>query len=144
MSPGRGRGVFALRDIPKGTTVDISAVLLFSAAEYEAHPGQRSVLDNYTYRWDRGRYALALGLGSIFNHSRSGGVNCGYVRDFARSTITYVTTRDVRAEREIFISYGDKLWFDADDEFASDSSISDDDDAFLSRCRVCLDSADEG
>ena len=145
-SPGKGRGVFALRDIPKHTVLDVCPVLIFPQDEYAAY-GRHTRLDHYTYRW-RGGFALALGLGSIFNHAPS--PNCGWVRNMDAETITYCTIKDVVAGSELFISYGvdaSKLWFDTssgggdDDGASSDSdasSVSTDDPDFLSRVQLKL------
>ena len=54
--------------------------------------------------------ALALGLGSMFNHSRS--QNVGFRRDVENQTLVFSTLRDVEAQEELCISYGSKLWFD--------------------------------
>ncbi|KAG0165860.1 hypothetical protein DFQ28_008181 [Apophysomyces sp. BC1034] len=106
--PIRGRGVFTNAFIPRNTLIDISPVLLFSHDEYERH-GQHTILDEYTYRWKDG-YALALGLGSMFNHSNN--PNVGYVRSFEQRLIRYITMNDIQADEELCISYGSHLWFD--------------------------------
>jgi SET domain-containing protein len=106
--PIRGRGVFTRVFIPKNTLVEISPILLFSSEEYAAH-GKFTILDSYTYCW-QGGYALALGLGSMFNHDSC--PNVGFIRDIPNSLIKYVTLRDVQQEEELCISYGNHLWFD--------------------------------
>ncbi|KAI0042159.1 hypothetical protein FA95DRAFT_1500442 [Auriscalpium vulgare] len=106
---GKGRGVFASRAIPAQSLIEISPVLLFSASEYEAH-GKHTVLDHYTFKWRDGRMALALGLGSLFNHSES--PNVSYVLDRTTESIRYTTTRAVKPDEELCIFYGSKLWFD--------------------------------
>lgn len=111
--PKRGRGVFPMTFIPCNTVIEVSPILLFRHDEYKAH-GQYTALDEYTYRWRDG-YALALGLGSMFNHSRR--PNVGFVRDFEDQVIRYVTLRDVQPGEELCISYGTHLWFeDASEE----------------------------
>ena len=137
VAPVRGRGVFATRDILKGTLVDVSPVLLFNDEEYSAH-GKHTVLDHYTYRW-RGGYALALGLGSIFNHSAS--PNTGFLRDMDKQTISYITLRDVPVGSELYICYGSSLWFDdavgeGGDIRSPDDSEEEDDAHFLSRLQL--------
>lgn len=61
-----GRGVFAAVDLPAGTLVEVSHVLLFPAKEYHEH-GRYTQLDDYTYVWSKGAegktMALALGIG---------------------------------------------------------------------------------
>ncbi|KAI9193466.1 uncharacterized protein BJ171DRAFT_398591, partial [Polychytrium aggregatum] len=108
--PKRGRGVYATKTIPANTLVDISPILFFTPEEYQAH-GRHTILDHYTYKWQNGSMALALGLGSLFNHS-SRCQNVGFIRDFEHSCIKYYTLRDIQPEQELFISYGDHLWFD--------------------------------
>jgi tRNA-specific adenosine deaminase 3 len=130
-SPGRGRGVFALRDIPSRSTLDVSPVLVFSAAEYESH-ARHTLLREYCFVWRDGRgapsMALCLGRGSIFNHARE--PNAGWLCDVAAGEIRFVTLRDVCAGEELFICYGRHLWFDdvdGDDGSESDGGSFDDD-----------------
>lgn len=108
--PQRGRGVFTIMDIDKGTLIHISPVLLFDHTEYSEH-GKYTQLDHYTYCW-RGGYALALGLGSMFNHEPFGHQNVGFVRDMERSLIKYIALRDISAGEELCICYGHDVWFE--------------------------------
>jgi tRNA-specific adenosine deaminase 3 len=84
-------------------------VLLFTKEEYEAH-GQYTVLDQYTYKWRDGRMALALGLGSLFNHSET--PNVSYVLDPSNDSIRYMTTKPIDPHQELCIFYGHNLWFE--------------------------------
>ncbi|KAG0345622.1 hypothetical protein BG004_003466 [Podila humilis] len=109
----KGRGVVTAVPIPARTTIDLSPILLFPSEEYTQH-GKFTQLDHYTYRW-LGGMALALGLGSMFNHSKY--PNVGFQRDFENRMIRYTTLRDVAAGEELCISYGANLWFpDMEDE----------------------------
>ncbi|KAF9585766.1 hypothetical protein BGW38_000851 [Lunasporangiospora selenospora] len=103
----KGRGVVTKSFIPSRTLVDISPILLFPTEEYNTH-GQFTQLDHYTYRW-QGGMALALGLGSMFNHSKY--PNVGFQRDFENKMIRYTTLRDIQSGEELCISYGPNLWF---------------------------------
>ncbi|KAJ2564289.1 hypothetical protein GGH12_002046 [Coemansia sp. RSA 1822] len=107
----RGRGVFTQQAIAKGTLIHISPVLVFSQAEYSEH-GKHTCLDHYTYCWKGGTFALALGLGSMFNHEPSGLENVGFVRDMDQALIKYVALRDIPAGDELCICYGLNVWFD--------------------------------
>jgi tRNA-specific adenosine deaminase 3 len=110
-SPGRGRGVFAAAPIARGALVEAAPVLVFASDEYAAH-GRHTLLDHYTFRWERGAFALALGFGSLFNHAaREPARNTGWVRDVARSEIRYSALRDIAAGEELLISYGARVWF---------------------------------
>ncbi|KAF9267535.1 cytidine deaminase-like protein [Marasmius fiardii PR-910] len=109
ISPSNTRGVFASRPIRQGTLIEISPVLLISKEEYEKH-GKYTVLDHYTFKWRDGRMALALGLGSLFNHSDK--PNISYTLDFTTETISYRTARDVEPDEELLIVSGHSLWFE--------------------------------
>ncbi|KAF9184657.1 hypothetical protein BGZ51_003200 [Haplosporangium sp. Z 767] len=109
----KGRGVITHILIPARTIIDISPILLFPTQEYSLH-GQYTQLDHYTYRW-QGGMALALGLGSMFNHSNK--PNVGFQRDFENKLIRYTALREIYPGEELCISYGPNLWFpDMEDE----------------------------
>ncbi|CAO3654419.1 unnamed protein product [Mucor hiemalis] len=108
--PIRGRGVFTKERLERNTLVEISPILFFDAESYEAY-GKYTVLDQYTYCWQKG-FALALGLGSMFNHNST--PNVGFIRDITNKLIRYVTLREIEKEEELCISYGDHLWFEDD------------------------------
>ncbi|KAH9949884.1 hypothetical protein B0H21DRAFT_72779 [Amylocystis lapponica] len=111
-SEGKGRGVFASRDMDAHVVIEISPVLLFTSAEYEAH-GKHTILDHYTFVWRDGRFALALGLGSLFNHSEA--PNVSYSLDPTTESIRYMTTRRISEGEELCIFYGHTLWFQSAD-----------------------------
>ncbi|KZT53134.1 cytidine deaminase-like protein [Calocera cornea HHB12733] len=127
-TPDKGRGVYATSPLARGTLIEVSPVLLFTPQEWEEH-GRHTVLDHYTFIWripgqPKPSMALALGLGSMFNHSSR--PNVSFNRNIAAQTIEYTTTRDIAPEEELCISYGDsaRLWFpvvdDADRRSESD------------------------
>ena len=124
-SPGRGRGVFAARAIPSRAVITESPVLVFPHAEYAAH-GARTQLAHYAFVWRDAQppsMALALGLGSIFNHHRE--PNAGWMCDIEGRLLRYVALRDIAEGEEVFICYGGALWFeDAGGEGARSSSSS--------------------
>ncbi|KAF8945008.1 hypothetical protein BGZ47_003398 [Haplosporangium gracile] len=103
----KGRGIVTTVVVPARTVIDISPILLFPSEEYSTH-GQYTQLDHYTYRW-KGGMALALGLGSMFNHSST--PNVGFQRDIDNGLIRYSTLREIQVGEELCISYGPSLWF---------------------------------
>ncbi|TFK40622.1 hypothetical protein BDQ12DRAFT_733838 [Crucibulum laeve] len=113
IAEGKSRGVYASRPITRNTTIEISPVLFFSKEEYENH-GKYTVLDHYAFKWADGRMALALGLGSLFNHSDT--PNVSFTLDSTTDSIRYTTVSDVNTGDELQIFYGHKLWFSPVDE----------------------------
>ncbi|KAJ6584832.1 cytidine deaminase-like protein [Mycena capillaripes] len=122
-SEGKGRGVFAVRAIPSQTIVESSPVLLLGKEEYETH-GRFTILDHYAFKWKNGSMALALGLGSLFNHSTS--PNLSYTIDSSNDLIHYTTTRNIEPDEELCIYYGSSLWFDpVDPQYLNDQQVND-------------------
>ncbi|CAI9630691.1 protein methyltransferase [Alternaria burnsii] len=117
----KGRGVFATKDIPARTIIDICPVLILGIEENKTHIENTS-LYHYTYNWpivdnngnSKVAQAVIFGLGSMFNHSTQE-QNVGWMRDAQRQIITYRALRDIPAGEELCISYGSHLTFkDAD------------------------------
>ena len=122
-SPLSGRGVFARCDLPAETVVEVAPVLLLHRVDGD-HAGS---LARYVFEWDvdedETAYAMALGWGSMFNHS--GDPSCRYLRADEDDTIAYladdtsppdvanhlapalvfVTVRPVAAGEELTIDY---------------------------------------
>jgi hypothetical protein len=61
--PGRGRGVFAPCDIPAGTLIEESPVLLLSKQEWEMGRLDDTILGEYGFCWSNGGMGIGLGLG---------------------------------------------------------------------------------
>lgn len=111
-----GRSVFATREIPSNTIIEISPVLLFAADEYELH-GKHTLLDSYTFVWEKSTagntMALALGLGSLFNHDPVS-ANVSYELDKPTRSIRYRTVRHIHSGEELNICYGTgRMWWES-------------------------------
>ena len=77
--------------------------------------------------------AVALGLGSLFNHSLLH-QNVGWSKDVTGQCIVYRALRDIKAGEELCINYG-KLWFvDADEEQPQQQEL--DNEEFLSSIEI--------
>jgi uncharacterized protein len=111
----RGRGVFALAAIPAGTLIETADVISIPQDELEII--ERCIVADYYFRWgvDEREGAIALGYGSIYNHSFT--PNARYVKHFDRRTIDFIALRDIAAGEEIRTNYnGDPdskkvMWF---------------------------------
>jgi SET domain-containing protein len=95
-----GRGVFAAEPIAAGAVVEVCPVLRFPAAQRELIDA--TLVFEYYFDWD-GDGAIALGLGSLYNHS--GEPNAEYLKDFERDLVTIRATRAIAAGEEIAFSY---------------------------------------
>ena len=110
----RGRGVFAREFIPDGTVIERVPVLVIPSEQVlDSLPG--SVVHDYVFHWGRGTVALALGFGSIYNHSYK--PNARY-DDVGRMTKIFTALKDIEAGQEITVNYNghedddSPLWFD--------------------------------
>ena len=115
-SNGKGRGVFTKQNIPANTIIEISPVVVMSAAERILL--DQTLLHDYIFEWgkDSRQCCMALGYVPVYNHSYKS--NCEYEMDFENETIKIKTIRAIEVGEELFINYnGDwnnakKIWFD--------------------------------
>lgn len=110
--PGKGRGVFAARAFRKNERIEICPVVLVPAAE-RPHLNATS-LHNYYYTWRKGA-AIALGMGSIYNHSYE--PNARYLKNYREDRIEIIALRRIEKDEEITVNYNGRpasrspLWF---------------------------------
>jgi len=111
---GKGRGVFAAKRIERGTVIEVAPVIVLPPNEW-SDVGNTS-LYNYCFRWgdDDDHAALALGYGSLYNHSYS--PNAEYERNRDEGTIHFVAIAPIAKDDEITVNYngtGDNrpVWF---------------------------------
>lgn len=113
---GKGRGVFTGKKIYKGEIIESAPVIEFPEEEW-GHVGE-TIFGVYCFFWgeDLKSGALALGNGSLYNHSyRPNAIFCRRVSD---KVIDFVAIRDIEEGEEITINYNgkpdnsDPVWFD--------------------------------
>jgi SET domain-containing protein len=111
---GKGRGVFARCLIRKGELIEAVPMLVLTAKEFEDGIAGTS-LANYCFAWNSGTVALALGYGSIYNHSYR--PNARY-EDVWPQTKEFTALRDIEPGEEITVNYNGqprsraKVWFE--------------------------------
>ncbi len=111
---GKGRGVFARRPIRKGEVIERAPLLILTAEEY-AGGVDRSLLAGYVFAWGDGQFALALGYGSLYNHSYK--PNAVY-EDEEPQTKSFVALRNIKEGEEVTVNYNGsptsrvRMWFD--------------------------------
>jgi SET domain-containing protein len=96
---GKGRGVFARRPIEEGEVIETCPVLVLPAESIE---DDLAGIACYVFEWGRGKVALALGFGSLYNHSYR--PNARYA-DVAGRTKLFTAIRDIAAGEEITVNY---------------------------------------
>ena len=113
-TPQKGRGVFATQFIPEGTIFERAPVLVMPAKDFDGAQ-EETVLSHYMFEWGKNTVAVALGFGSLYNHSYS--PNARY-EDVSRQMKNYVAIRDIQPGEEVTINYNgdasstEPVWFD--------------------------------
>lgn len=111
-----GRGVFAAADIAGGEIIEMCPVIGIPDAD-AAHISE-SMLVNYIFFLgkEKNMPVLALGFGSLYNHSDS--PNARYDGNSDNQVITFTAVKTIRAGEEITVDYAPQrdadsaaMWF---------------------------------
>ena len=116
-----GRGVFAAKDYKAGDVIEESQIIALS--ESDSRKIDDTLLYDYYFSWGEkdNQAAIALGNGSLFNHSYS--PNAQYTKNIDQGLITFSAIKPIQKGQEILVNYnGDPssenpLWFNADTEY---------------------------
>jgi hypothetical protein len=100
--PGKGRGVFAMRDIAAGEIIEAAPVIPFV-------PGQPlpEELADMPFDWADGRKCILLGKFQLANHAND--PNTAF--DYEKSGIVFTARKNISAGEEVTYNYGVPLWF---------------------------------
>lgn len=115
-SGDKGRGVYTSKNIPAGTIIEISPVIVLTAKERKTI--EQTKLFNYIFEWGFSNKQGAIGLGyvSLYNHSYE--ANCNYDMDYENLLMTIRTVKPVKKGAELCVNYNadpddkTKVWFD--------------------------------
>ncbi len=97
----KGRGVFARQPIQAGDEIERVPVIVIPRESVLAGALQGGLAD-YCFVWDDNTVAVALGYGSLYNHSYE--PNARY-DDVAPRTKVYRALRDIQPGEEITVNY---------------------------------------
>lgn len=107
-----GRGVFAGEDIKKGEVIEVAPILVLEFTEFI--DSKWNLLFEY-YFWMDHYVVLALGYGSLYNHSKD--PNCKYKINRAKKSIQFTALKNIKKDSEIYFDYSatsstkTPLWF---------------------------------
>lgn len=101
--PGKGRCVFAARDIKKGTLV-LADPVIFVPGEESDHT-DRTAVGRYVFQWnEEDDLCVVLGYGSLINHGLP--ENVSLVSNYAEMTMEFYALTDIKAGEELCYDYG--------------------------------------
>jgi SET domain-containing protein len=111
-----GRGIFATRDIEKGELIHEAPVIVSPKEEYKYL--KKTMLMEYVFWWGENldECALALGYGSLFNHSYA--PNALFKLNLKNKSIDFFANTNIKTGEEIRINYNGEpddetpVWFD--------------------------------
>jgi uncharacterized protein len=120
---GLGRGVYAARAFKAGELIEVASVVEL-AVDWDTLP---KPLQTRVFNWkyltnSDNQLALAMGFGSLYNHSES--ANARFEGDRQHSVMRYIATRDIAENEQVLINYNQSIlndspreenWFDLND-----------------------------
>jgi hypothetical protein len=95
------RCLFAAKELKKGEVIERCPVILVDIKD-EPHL-EATALKNYYFEWNSKYNAVALGYGSLYNHSYE--ANANFSLDFKNKQIVFKAVKDIKEGEEIFINY---------------------------------------
>ncbi|WP_274310032.1 SET domain-containing protein [Solibacillus daqui] len=109
-----GKGIYATRDIKKDELIEVSPVIILPKGDWKYL--KKTSLLYYSFYWGKNDTAIALGFGSLFNHSYT--PNTNFENNTENLSIDFYALNDILMGEELTINYnGDlenksPLWFD--------------------------------
>ena len=112
-----GRGVFAAQKIKKGEAIEVCPLIIVPKSDMSNL--RESILVTYFFYFGKKkeRLAVALGFGSIYNHSYT--PNATYKIKVKKKTIDFTAIKDIKKNEEITFNYSfgnpknkNPLWFE--------------------------------
>lgn len=100
---GAGRGVFAGGNFKTGQMIERCPVIELPASDVPLL--KKTKLLNYYFIWgkDNKQVAIALGYGSLYNHSYE--PNATYIKNLDENIIEFVTIKPIKKNEEITVNY---------------------------------------
>lgn len=120
ISPKKGKGVFAIKEIKKGTTIDVAHVIPLPNKDYKKI--SKTILYNYCYIWENPAHgskftnAISLSISQFINHSYD--PNVKYIYDYDNNCIEFEALRDISENSELVTNYNglvmdnSPVWFE--------------------------------
>lgn len=94
----KGRGVYAKHLFRKGSLVEKCHLIIFDIKDL------KGILEGYVFEYSKTKVALALGNGSLYNHSDNANAVCTI--DYQKNLLEVKTKRAIKPGEEITIDYG--------------------------------------
>jgi len=106
----KGRGVFTTEEIEADQIIEICPVIVIP--QNELTHLDKTLLYNYYFKWNEKEGAIALGYGSIYNHSDT--PNATFEVQVANQSIIFKSIKTIKSNTEVLVDYTNgtgKLWW---------------------------------
>jgi SET domain-containing protein len=100
---GKGRGVFSKVAIPRGALIEECPLIVLPGEDFDIISSTRMVDYSFFFDREKGELAIALGFGSLYNHSLQ--PNAGHEVNPEKKVMTFYALRDIKGGEEICINY---------------------------------------
>lgn len=94
----KGRGLYANTEISKGELIEVCELILMDMEEVQ------DSLEGYVYGYSRNKAAIALGNGSLLNHSDKS--NSDFYFNYRKKQLCITAKKKISPGEEITINYG--------------------------------------
>lgn len=98
IDPVKGRGVYAVHHFKKESIIEKCQLIVFDIKDLQG------ILEGYVFEYSKKKVALALGNGSLYNHSDQSNAFCTI--DYKKNILEVKTKRAIKPGEEITIDYG--------------------------------------
>jgi len=93
----KGRGVFANADIAPGEIIEVCQLILVDMSDIQG------ILEAYIFEYKKNVAALALGNGSLYNHSDR--PNAEFYFNYKKKVLIFRALKPIAADSEITVNY---------------------------------------
>ncbi len=97
----KGLGVIANTDFKKGDIIEEVPLLLMPMKEFELI--KKTKLYYYFFEYTNSHFAIALGYGSLYNHSYA--PNARYLYNFKNKQLIIKAIKNIKKGEEVFFNY---------------------------------------
>lgn len=118
VSPGAGRGLFAVADIAAGEVIDRACSVEINAVQCAVLDDMRPIGDFYfEHPEDKARGLSVLGLPSLCNHRDNPNANVRFAQEDGLGWVAELySLRDIPEGAEITYRYKCEIWFERGDK----------------------------
>lgn len=111
----KGRGVYSKSFIQKDEIIEVCPLLVLPESDYDVLIESHLADYFFTFNREEKTLAIALGFGSLYNHTKYS--NAAYLLDTKKKRMTYYALSEIPAGTEICINYAGEHGLDFSEWF---------------------------